>query len=111
MTITYLSGSASKRLPAYIAGPVIDSATTVEIRFTDGHTVRTPAFAAPAPLSHIRFYAAPLPPSEGMISRPRPGTPLFPLAWVAGLDSHGSIVACLAPSTAKDGISAPTDCH
>lgn len=107
MTITYLSGGASNELPAYIAGPVIENASAVEIRFADGNVMRVPTFAAPEPLSHIRFYATP-------ISATDQSTPTtFPtfLKWVAGLDANGNVVACLAPLTAKDGISALSDCR
>jgi hypothetical protein len=31
--------------------------------------------------------------------------------WIAGLDEHESIVACLAPMTAKDGTSPASDCR
>jgi hypothetical protein len=107
MTITYLSGAASNKLPAYIAGPVIENASAVEVRFADGNVMRVPTFAAPEPLSHIRFYASP-------ISAADQSTPTtFPtfLKWVAGLDANGNVVACLAPLTAKDGISPLSDCR
>ena len=107
MTITYLSGGASNELPAYIAGPVIENASAVEIRFADGNVMRVPTFAAPEPLSHIRFYATP-------ISAADQSTPTtFPtfLKSVAGLDANGNVVACLTPLTAKDGISPLSDCR
>jgi hypothetical protein len=107
MTITFLSGSASKKLPAYIAGPVIDKASAVEIRFASGNVLRVPTFAAPEPLSHIRFYATQLP--AGDQATPRT-LPTF-LKWVAGFDANGNVVACLAPLTAKDGISPLADCR
>lgn len=107
MTITFLSGSASKELPAYIAGPVIDKASAVEIRFASGDVLRVPTFAAPEPLSHIRFYATQLP--AGDQTTPRT-LPTF-LKWVAGFDANGNVVACLAPLTAKDGISPLADCR
>lgn len=40
--ISYLSGGPTAVLPAYIVGPVIEDATTVAIRWSDGTTVRTP---------------------------------------------------------------------
>ena len=104
MTITYLSGSASAELPAYIAGPVIENASTVEIRFANGDVLRVPTFAAPEPLSHIRFYITPLPAAD----QTTPST--FP-TWVAGLDTNGNVVACLAPLAANDGISPFSDCR
>jgi hypothetical protein len=107
MTITFLSGGASPQLPAYIAGPVIDQATTVEIRFGNGDVLRVPTFAAPESLGHIRFYATQLP--AGVEDSPR--TFLTFLKFVAGLDADGEVVACLMPRAAKDGRSPPSDCR
>jgi hypothetical protein len=104
MTITFLSGGGSAELPAYIAGPVIDKATTVEIRFGNGEVLRVPTFAGPESLGHVRFYATQLP--AGTKDSPR----TF-LKWVAGLDANGEVVACLAPRTAKDGTSDPAECR
>jgi hypothetical protein len=106
MTITFLGGSASKQLPAYIAGPVISKATAVEVRFGNGDVLRVPTFAASAPLQRIRFYATPLPSNV----QPTP----YDTTWlksVAGLDAEGNVVACLAPRTATDGISPLSDCR
>jgi hypothetical protein len=107
MTITYLSGGASDKLPAYVAGPVIEKAVTVEIRFANGDVMRVPTFTAPEPLSHVRFYATPIPTAD----QSTPTTFVTFLKWVAGLDANGNVVACLAPLTAKDGISALSDCR
>jgi hypothetical protein len=107
MTITYLSGAASTQLPAYIAGPVIGKATTVEIRFANGDVVRVPTFLGPEPLAHVRFYATQLP--SGVESRLRPSA-MF-LKWVAGFDANGNMVACLAPPTARNGVSSLSDCR
>lgn len=60
--ITFLMGSATAGLPAYITGPVIDTAQTVEIDFADGTRMRVDTLPAPTSLdSRIRFYATPLP--------------------------------------------------
>jgi hypothetical protein len=107
MTITFLSGGASADLPAYIVGPVIAKATTVEIRFGNGEVLRVPTFAGPESLGHVRFYAMQLP--AGV--KDTPGTFLTSLKSVAGLDADGEVVACLAPLTAKDGISDLADCR
>jgi hypothetical protein len=107
MTITYLSGGASPELPAYIAGPVIDKATTVEIRFGNGEVLRVPTFAGPESLGHVRFYATQLPAAV----KDTPGTFLTFLKSVAGLDANGEVIACLAPLTAKDGISDLAECR
>lgn len=102
MTITYLSGGATSQLPAYVAGPVIETATAVKIRLADGATLTTPTFSAQPPLDHVRFYATLLPSAAvGAQS----------VIWVAGLDSEGRLVACLAPATAKDGISPLNACQ
>jgi hypothetical protein len=47
MTITFLIGAASSELPAYIAGPMIDKASTVEIHFGTGEVLRLPSNAGP----------------------------------------------------------------
>ena len=107
MTITYLSGSASNELPAYIAGPVIEKASTVEIRFANGDVTRVPTFTAPEPLSHVRFYATPIPAAD----QSTPATFVTFVKSVAGLDANGNVVACLAPLAAKNGISPLSDCR
>lgn len=99
MTITFMSGSGY-RLPAWIAGPVIESASQVEIRFENGKNLRLPTFAAPASLGHVRFYASPLP----------AGVSPSPSMSIAGLDNDGNVIACLAPATAVDGISPLSAC-
>jgi hypothetical protein len=111
MTITFLSGAASDELPAYIAGPVIDKATTVEIQFGTGEVLRLPTFSGPASLGHVRFYATqlpetiPLPPPDLRIQNQRSF-----INTLAGLDSDGNVVACLAPRTMVDGVSPLSDC-
>jgi hypothetical protein len=115
MTITFLGGAASDELPAYIAGPVIDKASTVEIRFGTGEILRLPTFSGPASLRHARFYATQLPAS---IPMPQRGQriqnqlqPWPPINTLAGLDSDGNVAACLAPRTAVDGVSPLSDCQ
>jgi len=101
MPITYLSSSARPELPPYIAGPVIETAAIVAIRLADGRTLTTPTFAAPAPLDHVRFYATRFP------SNVADQVPV----WLAGLDSAGTVVACLVPATAHEGISPLDACR
>ena len=114
MTITFLSGAASDDLPAYIAGPVIDKASTVEIRFGPGEVLRLPTFSGPASLGHVRFYAAQLP---ATMSLPPPDLHgqnqrrFINTLTLAGLDSDGNVVACLAPRTMVDGVSPLSDCR
>jgi hypothetical protein len=107
MTITYMSGRGYG-LPVWIAGPVIDSASQVEIRFGNGTDLRLSTFAAPASLGRVRFYAAQLP-KDVTEASPGPGQIEF-IRSVAGLDNDGNVVACLAPATAVDGISRLSDC-
>jgi hypothetical protein len=107
MTITFLAGGGSENLPAYVAGPVVEEASAVEIRLGDGDVLRVPTFAGSEPLEHVRFYAAPLPTDISLT----PGSAAAFLRWVAGLDASGSVVACLAPHTAEDGISSLADCR
>jgi hypothetical protein len=106
VTITFLGGTASKQLPAYIAGPVISKATAVEVRFGNGDVLRVPTFAAPERLQRIRFYATPLPANV----QPTPNDPTW-LKSVAGVDAKGNVVACLAPLTATDASSPLSDCR
>jgi hypothetical protein len=108
MTITLLAGGGSENLPAYIAGPVIEQASVVEVRFGGGNALRLPTFAGPGRLEHVRFYAEQLPTDVQLT----PGTAgAFP-KWVAGFDASGNVVACLAPqSLAKNGVSSLSDCR
>ena len=115
MLITLLTSGASPEFPAYIVGPVIDRASTVEIHYKTGEVLRLPTFSGAASLGHVRFYAAQLPAS---IPRPLPGqrldahnAPSFMPTKLAGLDSDGNIVACLVPRTAVDGVSPLSDCR
>ena len=112
MTITFLSGAAGSELPAYIAGPVIDKASTVEIEFGTGEVLRLPTFSGPASLGHVRFYAAQLPATIAM-PLPRAGTHKERsfINKLAGLDSDRNVVACLTPRTALDGVSPLSDCQ
>jgi hypothetical protein len=110
MTITYLSGSASSVLPAYIVGPVVEDATTVAIRLSDGTTIRTPTFAGPSPLEHVRFYAAQFPSGPARPPTTNPPFHALPIEWIAGLDRGGHVVACLAPASATNGISPLSAC-
>jgi hypothetical protein len=99
MTITFLSGGATSELPAYIAGPVVDTASKVVIRFKDKTSLRVPTFPGPSSLAHIRFYATQLTAEADQLES------------LAGLDSDGNIVACLVPATAVDGVSPLSDCQ
>lgn len=112
MTITFLSGTASAELPAYIAGPVIDKASTVEIEFGTGQVLRLPTFGGAASLGHVRFYAAELPATIPM-PLPRAGTPKERsfINTLAGLDSDGNVVACLTPQMTAGGVSPLSDCQ
>ena len=110
MKITWLSGSGSAELPAYIVGPVIEAATTVAIRFNDGTTIHTSTFAGPSPLQHVHFYAVQLPGSEARTPNTAPPS-IMPLDWIAGLDHDGRVVACLAPTEAANGISPLSACR
>ena len=109
MTITWMSGS-QPNLPPYIAGPVVANATAVKIHLTSGQTLETDTFPAPAPLERVRFYAMQLAEPLGLGRLPSGGKQLS-LAWLAGFDADGRMVACLAPATAEDGISPLSACR
>jgi hypothetical protein len=113
MVITFLGGAASDELPAYIAGPVIDKASTVEIEFGTGEVLRLPTFSGPASLGRVRFYATQVP-ATIPIPLPRVGTTHKERSFIntlAGLDSDENVVACLAPRTAVNGVSPLSDCQ
>jgi hypothetical protein len=108
MTITFLSGTHNPKLPSYVVGPVIERAAEVELHFANGEVLRVPTFGASGPLEHVRFYATQVP-ASWFPSSPPGLVPLFD--WIAGLDKAGNVVACLAPATAKDGMSPLSDCR
>lgn len=109
MTITYLAGAGGP-LPPYIVGPVIEQATEVEIRLTNGQSLSVQTFAGSPPLEHIRFYATELTEAVAPTESGR-GIPEVRPEWIAGRDEQGNIVACLVPLKAKDGISPLSDCR
>jgi hypothetical protein len=88
--VTYHSGP-SPALPAYVAGPIVDSADEVEIHLVGGEVIRTPTFDAPDELGSIRFYAAQLPETDS--SGGRSGVEVQKLV---GIDHDGEVVACRA---------------
>jgi hypothetical protein len=98
MSITYLTGSGGATFPAYVVGAVLQGASQVEIRFDGGRTLRVPTVAAPPPLEHVRFFATRAAGANDVRS-------------VAGLDDAGAVIACLVPSTAKEGVSPLSDCR
>jgi hypothetical protein len=108
MTITYLISGSSRAFPAYVAGPVVDRAAEVEIRFATGGALRVPTFAGAPSLGRVRFYAAELPADVHL--GPGPGDRQL-VDRLTGLDSSGAVVACLVPATAVDGISPLSDCR
>jgi hypothetical protein len=110
LTVTYLSGGFGTRgrHHDYIAGPVVDGASQVEIRFVAGQVLRLPTFPAPASVGKVRFYAGLLP--AGVSPPVRPGTFRQLFTSIAGLDSDGNVVGCLVPADAVDGVSPLSAC-
>lgn len=95
--VMYLSG-ASASLPAYVAGPVVDSADEVEIHLGSGEVIRTPTFDAPGELGSIRFYAEPLPETGA------PGSAsAVEIQKLVAKDRDGEVVACLALPMRRTG--------
>jgi hypothetical protein len=109
MTITFLSGAAGPDLPAYIVGPVIGKASTVEIEFGTGELLRLPTFSGADSLGDVRFYAAQLPTSIRL--PPPPGKEQSFITTLAGLDEDGNVVACLDPRKAVNAVSPLSDCR
>jgi hypothetical protein len=88
LAITFLAAS-SLGAPAFVLGPVIDTADEVEIHLAGGEVVRTPTFDAPDELGSIRFYATQLPDLD--------------LRKLVGIGHDGQVVACLVvPTTRAD---------
>lgn len=106
--ISFVSGQATRVLPAYIAGPVVTQAATVLVKLNDGTTLRTPTFSAPPPLEHVRFYATSLPTTD--TSEAGGPSQFFPFAWIAGLDKNNRIVACFKPPTPQSTAGGAADC-
>lgn len=97
--ITFLAGS-SLGFPAYVVGPVVDSADEVSIHFGSGATIRTPTFDAPDELGSIRFYATQVPELEQSPGeRPESG-----VQKLVGLTKEGQIVACLVVPMPEAGV-------
>jgi hypothetical protein len=111
--ILYMGGAPTSQLPAFIVGPVTYKASEVAIQFENRQVLRVQTFAGPASLGNIRFYATQVP--DSVLQPPRRGAngaiTLFGLVAVAGIDNDGNVVACLAPSTAKGGVSPLADCQ
>lgn len=83
----------SRGLPYWAAGPVVDTAVAVELRFRDGDVLRVPAYAVPESFGHVRFFAAPIPevpPSSGQ----------WPIK-IVGIDEDNVVVACTADPPAS----------
>jgi len=70
-------------LPDFVVGPVVATASEVEVTLSNGATIRTPTMAPPRGLaSDIAFYVVQIP------------CPVWPVA-VRGLDPSGRVVAHL----------------
>jgi hypothetical protein len=110
LDITYLMSGRSPDLPPYIAGPVVGSARTVVVYFSDGEILRTETFEGPTTFGSIRFYAAPIPDAVATrYLKPPPGTaPAF--TKIVGLDESNDIVACLRTPMMEGGLQ-PSACR
>ncbi|MGD0167822.1 MAG: hypothetical protein ABSC51_11155 [Gaiellaceae bacterium] len=86
-------GNGRNDFPAYLDGPVIDSASQVEITFPNGQVMRVPTFAAPTSVGRVRFYATQLPANASLDS----------ITSLAGLDKDGHVVACSVGATVAAG--------
>ena len=85
--ITYFAASGAALGP-YVAGPVVDRASRVNIYLGSGQIVHTGTVSAPDALGMaVRFYIVRL-----------PGRRLPSIDKLEGLDDRGAVVACLKPS-------------
>lgn len=80
--------------PNWLAGPVVESAVSVVVRFRNGGVVKVPTSHI-VTLGHVgwygpvRFFAAPYP------------RDVVPFQWprsITGFDKHGNVVACAVPT-------------
>jgi hypothetical protein len=110
LDITYLMSGRSPELPPYIAGPVVGTARTVVVYFSDGEILRTETFAAPSNFGSIRFYATQIPDAVATrYLKPPPGPePAF--TKIVGLDENDNIVACLRTPVMEGGVP-PSACQ
>jgi hypothetical protein len=81
--ITYLMGPGGAELPPYIAGPVVELASQVDVELASGETDKAEIFDAPPSLGTLKFYALTIPGGTSVVER------------VLGRDTHGDIVACV----------------
>lgn len=89
LAITFLAAS-SVGVPAFVLGPVIDTADEVEIHLAGGEVIRTPTFDAPDELGSIRFYAT-------LVAE-------FDIQRLVGIGHDGDVVACLVVPMPPNGI-------
>jgi hypothetical protein len=110
MKITYLAGAASAFLPAHIAGPVIETARTVEIRYANGDRsddfLRELRRVETNVLQRLRCGEGRN--KDGVRSLRNPVLGYSSSPW-AGLDEAGNVVACLVPN-ARPENSPLSDC-
>jgi len=107
-TVMYMTASSfNTDYPSWIAGPVVDSASTIVVRYRTGAVLRTPT-TRPVELSNVgwfgrlRFFASPLP--AGITPSDLPDS-------ITGFDSNGKVVACLVPRTASHWYSLLSECE
>jgi hypothetical protein len=105
-TLTYMTRTSAGGFPRWIAGPVVDTATNVVVRYRNGVSLRIPTtpsvvLGRAGWFGPVRFFAAPLPLNVSADDLP---------VWLAGLDNDGKVVACFNPVTATHGYSVPEEC-
>jgi hypothetical protein len=106
-TVAYLMGSNADGTIHWIAGPVVDDATSVRVVFDDGTTLRLPTVEPPSSLGQlrwfgpVRFYVGQLPPKVGF---------QIPLHSITGFTARGKRVACVIYGPHTQGYPRPTDC-
>jgi hypothetical protein len=110
LDITYLMNGRTNDLPPYIAGPVVGTARTVAIYFSDGEVVRTPTFEAPPSLGSVRFYASPIPDTVATTYLQAPPRTVPAFTKIVGLDDADNIVACLRTPMMNGGVP-PSACR
>ena len=107
-TVEYLITSNGDGSVRGIAGPVVSSAATVQVRFENGVVFRLPTVAPPSSLGSLRWFG----PVRFFVGQlPARVQVSDPLHSITGFAANGKIVACLIYGKRYSGpYSRPSDC-
>ncbi len=100
LTLSVGVGSSTS-IPLHVYGPVVGEARAVEVRFTNGETLRLTTFPAPDSVGDVAFYAARLP--DGVAPPEDDRIPWMPVERVTGYGGSGEVVACYVDARVAEG--------